>query len=290
MLEDNEQPEDDDEDEEKPAFTPPLVPTEPKVTADQLLIDGKPDEPKDKKLDGTSEEGEADPVAKLTMTELLNHPKLGPAIQSWADTSGNARLEATKREVRAELEQELEFSKLESEFKDMTREDWAELVSEDPSAVERYGQYKSILKMREGSQSDAKIAESAETFAMMAQIKTYQELLKGAGLPDDKLALLDPAHFTLRQDGSPAGRQGIINWGTAIYSALVEAEVERRLETRSQEHLAELDAKGTRKSPVLANGQTRGAIRLSKEVLKNMTPEEINKIPEDELDRVLMAP
>ena len=281
MFSDNADPPEDDNDEPQ-LPTAPVVAATPKITADQILTGDAPIDDKEEDKDK-----EVDPLASLTISDLLNHPQLGRAIQSWADTSGNSRLEAERGRVRTELESEYEFNQLHSEFDGMTQEEWQELVSEDRKAVDRLARYRALQKMREGNQNEAQIAASAETFALATQIATYSELLKD--LDQEAQVKLDARNFQKRQDGSPAGRQGVVAWGKAIHEALVQKALDERWEAEKQNRLAKQEGRNGRQAPVLVEGQSRGAIRLTKEVLENMSMEEINKLPQEDVNKVLSS-
>lgn len=270
--------------QEQVAEAPPAPPAPPKITADQLILEGGDE---GAGSDGSSSGETDDPLAALSLTDLLNHPKIGPAVQSWADSSGNARLEAVKAQTRAELEAAYEFNQLDAEFSSMSREEWAEQVAENPSIVDRYARYRSLLAMREGNQANQQVEQAAEVQSMVLQIKTYSELLKGSGLSEEEQAKLNPQNFTKKPDGSPAGRAGIVAWGTAIHEAMVQAALAAKWETYKTDQLARQS--GTRKGPVLTNGQNKGGVRLTKEVLKNMDPREILKIPQADIDKVLAS-
>lgn len=270
--------------EEQPVVPAP-TPAKPKITAEQVLTGG----PEDGGEDEDEGEGEQpDALDSLTLNDLLSHSKLGPALQSWADTGKSHSDEAVRQQVRGELEAEYEFNQLDAEFRDMTQDEWEELVSSDRKAVDRLARYRSLQSMREGNKNEQQIARSAEVFALATQIATYQELLKGAGLQDDPK--LQAANFQRRQDGSPAGRQGVIAWGQAISEALVQKALEERWESYKQDQLAKAERKnGSKSAPVLVDGQKRGGIRLTREVLLNMDMDEVAKLPQDEVDRVLSS-
>ena len=253
---------------------PPAPPPEPEpITAEEVLA-GKVE--KDETVPITP-----DSLSEFDLSKLLSHPTIGPQLQSWADRSARTQIDATLASERSRIASDAHLDALETHFDALTQDELAEELARDPKAVDAYAAVKQHKENRGKVGLESQITSAAQVYAYATEIQVYNGLLEGSGLATEELAKLKAENFT------HLGPTGITVWGKAVQTALVEhrakALLDERWEAYKQEQLVGLDGK----PPELNGGQPRRSIKLSREVLKNMAPEEILKLPQEDVDKVL---
>ncbi|KKM93341.1 hypothetical protein LCGC14_1209370 [marine sediment metagenome] len=218
-------------------------------------------------------EGDEDPwkgmKPKDILAKLLEHPEVGPVLQHWADTAGDAQsataIEHERGVIANEAKNQAEDAHWDEHFKDMSEEDVAAELARDSKAAIAYSRYQQ--RQQEPDLDPARVTRASQVYGYAVQIETYNKILDESDLPDEAKAKLAGKNFTGQ------GPDGIIAWGVAIDEALVEqqAEVranelmEERYETFQQEHMAETD--GAR--PPMVRG--RGAGGTMPDLIKTPT-------------------
>jgi hypothetical protein len=191
-----------------------------------------------------------DPLANLTFDQILQHPELSKAANSWADKIANKRVAAEvemalargrnegREAVTAESRDKF-FSELAKDPEELGKE-----LAADPDLALEYAEWQRLKKAANVS-ADA-VAHAAEVYALAVQIQTIKAALDEAGLPADKLAdpKLDPMTYVDQR------AQGVVEWGKAVTNAIAEhkaAQASQQLteearEALRQEEQARLDA------------------------------------------------
>lgn len=213
-------------------------------------------------------EGDEDPLKGIDITKpeeavkaLLKIPGLAPALQSWSDGGVAAQVEAARQRDRPAIEaSERERAAIEAaneHFAPMSQEDIAEEISKDPKAATSYAQYQARLQQGAGPDPSG-VAAASTVYAFTAQVAQNNKLLKESDLPAEKKEELAGNNFTQH------GPDGILLWGEAIQTALIEQKagvraeelLNEKWETFKEEKLVELDGdrppvvRGSRTSPV----------------------------------------
>ena len=200
--------------------------------------------------DGKPKEGDEDPFkgleAKDILAKLLGHPEVGPVLQRWADQAGEAQsasaVEQERGTIADEARTQAEDAHWDEHFKDMSEEEVGEELAKDSKAAVAYSRYKQRLEAKPELDPD-RVTRASKVYGYAIQVATYDLMVKDSKLPDEKKAELKAENF---KDHGP---EGIIAWGNAVYSALIEHEAEiranellnERWETFQQEHMAETD-------------------------------------------------
>jgi hypothetical protein len=217
---------------------PPKASQEPKP--------GEKEEPKD----GEKKEGDdEDPLAGLDVKALLKHPELGPKIQRWSDGAGanqvETALERERQSIRESAVNDYQEQQWASRFQNLDEQQLRELLATNSEAAAAYGRYQQ--RQQDEAQGKPKdILRAGQTFAYAAQIATFSQVLEEAGLDAETKAKLDPKNFT------DQGPDGIVVWGEAINTAIIEHKVaegvqaglEEKWEAFKEEKLAEEEAEG----------------------------------------------
>jgi hypothetical protein len=229
-----------------------------------------------------------DPLSSLDIKSIIEHPKLGPKLQSWADRGANAQVSTAVARARAEIEGETQLNALTERFKGMEPEELGRALT-DPATAEAYASIIARDKAIREQASTDEISSAAETLGFAIQIAQNQAVIEGSGLSPEVKASLSPDNF------KHMGREGIPRWGEAIYNALVEKAVEdkvqglldERWEAFKEGRLAELDSGSAQRGRDITNGRHQGPI--TGEALKKMTPQEAMAIPKEQREAALRA-
>ena len=202
-----------------------------------------------------------DPLKELKLRQLLDHPTLGPELQSWADKVGVAQVKAAlerERPAIAQTErQQAANAQWDEHFSRMSQEEIGEEISADAKAASAYAQYQQRQQVRPGI-SPEEVERASEIYANAAQVAVYTHMLDNSGLPDEKKAELKPENFT------HLGVDGLVTWGQSIGQAIIDARSEARAqelltekwETYKQEQLAEFETE----RPLVSSGHIKGAV------------------------------
>lgn len=206
--------------------------------------DGEPADKKPPPGDG-GEPPEPLTISEATKVEDLLKTPLGPVLQQWADKAASAQVKAAVEQERANAQQTsdaAEMQRLDSYFSQFSEEELGEVLAQSKEVSAKYAE---VQRWKEGqvqAGSTEQVAAAAQVYSYVHAIRTYNSLLEASDLPQEKRDELKPEKYT------HLGAAGINEWGKAVYSALVQHEVQKavdkELETRweayKQEHLAEL--------------------------------------------------
>lgn len=206
-------------------------------------------------------------LESFTLQDLLKHPKLSGELKSWADTEAARQLKgktdeirrSIRPEVRAEIESQVADETLRKYFANMDEDELGRTLAENKDLAAEYGRLQQEERQKQ-SQPDM-MAAMVHGYAI--QIATWDRMRNESELPDAVKAELDPDRFDL----ASKGEAGLVEWGQAIQQALIVNEVEKRVnsitddkwEAFLQERQAKEDegrvgrpvmSKGTRQAPV----------------------------------------
>lgn len=208
--------------------------------------------------------GQEDPLKDLAADKgalkvLLEHPKLGPLLNSWADNAAQAQIATALERDRPAIEADtkrLEAERVEDEhFSGMTPEQVSEEISGDEGKATAYARYQQ-RKEAGGAPNPEAIAQSAQLYAYTSEVAAIRGLLEGSELTDEVKESLKPEHFTHLKT------EGIREWKKAVFQAIVthEAtgltanELDEKWEAYKEEHLAEIDGE----RPAIISGRRDG--------------------------------
>lgn len=199
--------------------------------------------------------------AKTAVKVLLEHPTLGPLLQSWSDRAGAAQvstaLERERPTIQAETKR-LEAERTEDErFSGMTREQIVEEISGDEEAAASYARFQQRKEAGPAPNAEA-VTQASQLYAYASRVAAVSSLLEGSGLKADVKESLKGGNFT------HLGEAGIREWEKAVFSALVTDEadglvtkgLEEKWEAYKTEHLAEIDGE----RPALISGRKDGPV------------------------------
>jgi hypothetical protein len=187
---------------------------------------GKTDETKgkdgneDKANDGDGDET-PDPLKDFTLDQLLQHPTLGPVVQSHADKVANSRITAevdrakttAKAEGRTEVTQEQE----ERYFSSLSKEELARELAADEELAARYAAYQA-RKQKPAEPDEEAIAQQGQMYALATAIRANRELVEGSDLSADVKAELKGENFTKH------GANALVEWSKAITMAFAKQQ------------------------------------------------------------------
>lgn len=208
--------------------------------------------PSDPKPGGDGEDPDAPPdlFAEADLDTLLRHPKLGPALNSWADKAAanqvKAALERERAQGKVEGRQEAEAESRNRFFAELSKDkdELAKELAADDGLAAEYAGWRAEQQERSSGSEEA--AAAAQVYALAVEIQTVQSIIAKSGLPDDVKAKPELNPETYRGQGAA----GIAAWRTAVTEAITAQKAEQlasgiaeeRAEARVQERLAELDA------------------------------------------------
>lgn len=182
--------------------------------------------PGEKKPDEKSGE---DPLAGLDIQALLDHPVLGPRLQSWSDRTASSQTKAAVEEIRQQMEDDArigaEDQAWKRHFDSLTPEQFGQLLRTDPRANAAWSRIQEHMSSGDGAgqELDPKTLEEASTvYALAAQIHTFSQVLEGSDLSAEKKAELSPEHFT------NLGQEGVGVWSQSVMDAIIEQKAEAR--------------------------------------------------------------
>jgi hypothetical protein len=225
--------------------------------------DGKPEE-------GGGKGEQEDPLKDLAgdagaLKTLLGHSTLGPILNKWADDAAKAQVTAalTQQKPITEAEtRQAEAVRVEDEhFSSMTQEQISEEIAGDEVAAVAYAKYQE-RKQTAGQPNAGAIAESSQIYSYASRVAVVSDLIKGSDLSAEIKESLKSENFTHRQDGTATGAEGIKEWESAVFKALVthEAsaiavkEIAAKKETLEEEVMAEVDGE----RPAIVSGRAEG--------------------------------
>jgi len=167
---------------------------------------------------------------------LLQHPKLGPVVQRWADKVAAAqvktKLEQERPIIEARVRSEMQFENLDKHFSELSQGDLADELAADPKAAAAYAR---VQAMKEDRSTPEDPEVTARVYAAAQTVASNLKLLDKSELSDEVKATLQPELFT------HLGEEGIPTWTQAIVDALVESRASKKAEASKQESQAELD-------------------------------------------------
>src|SRR3990172_803142 len=223
--------------------------------------------------EGGQEGGEVDPLKGLDLKALLEHPQLGPLLNSWADRAGAAQvaaaLERERESIRSQAELTVDERHQDEHFSGMSREDIAAEIASDEKAALAYAEYEERRQAASEPNPDA-IAAASQVYAYATRVASVSRVINDSELSVEAKAELAPENFT------HLGTEGIVVWEKAVFEAMVSHEagqhaqrlLDEKWETYQQEKLAEGDETAT--APTAAGRRTTnlpGLIETPSEVL-----------------------
>ena len=205
------------------------------------------------------EGGQEDPFKDVTLKVLLEHPVLGPKLQSWSDGGVAAQVTAALERERPALKADAQKTATErsedEHFSSMTREQIAEEIAESDEAATAYARFQQ-RRQASGELDPEGVARASQIYSYATKVASVSSLLEDSGLTAEAKAGLKPENFT------HLGAQGIVEWEKAVFTAVVAHEVQQgaqkllddKWETYKQEQLAELDGE----RPAITSGRRTG--------------------------------
>lgn len=230
----------------------PPKPSEPPKTPDKGDEPSKDDQPpkgEEKGDDGTGKgETPADPLAEYAsdpekaLQGLLEHPKLGPMLNQWADRAARAQVEAEARKgpkapTEAEVRQKVQEEREDKFFSELTKEQLDEEIAKDPSCAAAYGKYQLRQQEKAKVPSQEDMDQLVAAHATASLIVTFRGMVDDSDLSDEQKAELQPEKF------QHLGRAGMPTWGKAIYLALVQLKYDTEWASELETRRAEDDKK-----------------------------------------------
>jgi hypothetical protein len=222
------------------------------------------DEGGEKPGEGGDGGGQEDPLKDLAegkgaLKVLLEHPKLGPLLNKWADSAAVAQVASALERERPTIEADakrLEAERVEdAHFSDMTQEQISEEIAGDEGKATAYARYQQ-RKEAGGTPNPEAIAQTAQLYAYTSEVASIRSLLEDSELTDEVKESLKPEHFTHLKT------EGIKEWKKAVFQAVVTHEAtamaeklkDETWEAYKEEHLAEIDGE----RPALISGRREG--------------------------------
>lgn len=197
-----------------------------------------------------SQGDQSDPLEGYDLSKLLEHPVLGPQLNSWNDKSANSRLQSERDKILNELEpqvrQRLEDEAVGKYLDDMSDEERGQELARNPQLASKWAQ---IQQSREQANSHPEeVARAAEVYALATQISSVDQLIDASDLPDaEKESLKDVSKF----QGQGAG--AIVGWTQQVMQRLVEHAkekgIEAEIDTRWNSYLEDNQARSPRARP-----------------------------------------
>ncbi|KKM04746.1 hypothetical protein LCGC14_1761150 [marine sediment metagenome] len=218
------------------------------------------------KKPGEGEEGggQEDPLKDLAgnkdaLKVLLEHPDLGPLLNSWNDRSAVAQVTSALERERPNIEanaKELEATRLEdAHFSEMTQEQVSEEITGDEKAAAAYARYQQRKEAGEAPNAQA-IAQASQVYSYAVRVASVSSMLEDSELTAEVKETLKPEHFTHLK------AEGIREWEKAVFQAIVDhtaadltkEQLEEKFEAYKEEHLAEIDGE----RPAVVSGRKDG--------------------------------
>ena len=207
-------------------------------------------------------DGEKDSTVESESVEaILAKPEFAKEIQSRADKAAAAQLQgktdALRRDVRAEVEQQVHDEQLTKYFSGLSQEELSEAIASDKNLAADYAR---LQLQSQSPDNSEEVSRAARVYSYSLQVSSLSKLMDDTELSAEVRATLDPKSFL----DSAAADGGMAAWSTAVQDAVltaksdksVEKEMEKKWEAYKQDHLAEneLDRptlkKGSKSNPV----------------------------------------
>ena len=214
-----------------------------------------------------------DPLHGLTPEEILKHPRLGPAFQSWSDKAARKQIDSELSKVRADTkaqtEQEIVGAGFDRFVKSLNKTELAqELATDEDGFVDKYTRWKES----QGAADQDEVNRAAQVYALTTIVQSTLDLMNGADLSEQAKADLETYRQKLIEDQE--GAAGAVKWQTAVQDAvasrkaekMIEGSADERVNALATERLAQRDAQ---RPGALASPGRRAAPRP--ELLKTAT-------------------
>lgn len=210
-------------------------------------------EPQDKGESQESKEGEAspsgeekpnvDPLENITIDDLLKHPKLSSALNSFADRVANNRIQAEVSSKLTEQEEAIRDELLERYFGNLEESELGQVLAQDKNLAAEYGRLQQKQAPQGKLMTQEDLANAAQVEAARIQLRTNVKLITESDLSDDIKQTLHPNNYVTR------GQQGLVDWTADIHKAIAKHEgtkntkesVEEELEAERNRRAAERD-------------------------------------------------
>lgn len=179
-----------------------------------------------------------DPLAGLTAEQILAHPKLGPAFQSWSDKAARKQIDSELAKVReatrTETQQEIQAADFDKFVKSLTKTELAqELAADEDGFVAKY----TAWKQSQDNADQGDVDRAAQVYALTTIVQSTLELIAGAGLSDEKTAELEAYRLDLIKDHDP---QAAIKWQAKAQDLVAERKAEKLIEGDAEERVTAL--------------------------------------------------
>lgn len=189
-----------------------------------------------------------DPLAGLTPEQLLAHPKLGPAIQSWSDKAARKQIDSELAKVReatrTETLQQRETEDFDKFVKSLNKAELAaELAADEDGFVEKYTRWKEA----QGQADQGEVAQAAQVYALTTIVQSTLDFIAGADLTPEQTTELETYRQELIAASDP---QSAVKWQSKAYELaaarkaekLIEGDAEERVTALANQQLAERNA------------------------------------------------
>lgn len=226
-------------------------------------------------------------LSEMSIPDLLNHPTLGPKLNSWSDKAGNAQSTAAVTKAEGDWGDEAKLKVLEQKFEDMSEEELGRAL-QDPETQAAFAALVDRRNKVTEEASEEAVAKKGQLYGYTVQIGVYQEMVGKSGLSTEAKEALRPEKFT------HLGAKGIIAWGVAIQEALLEhasdekskALLDEKWEAHLEQQLGGDGASGgTRNGADISSGRPRSPITA--DMLRGMTAQEVMRVPAEQVTQAL---
>lgn len=179
-----------------------------------------------------------DPFYGKTIEEILAHPKLGPAVQSWSDKAARKQIDSELRQVReatrTETQQEIQAADFDRFVKSLNRTELAqELAADEDGFVEKY----TAWKQSQDNADQGEVAAAAQVYALTTIVQSTLELIAGADLSDEKKTELEEYRLKLLEDHDP---QAAVKWQAKANDLVADRKAEKLIEGDAEERVTAL--------------------------------------------------
>lgn len=179
-----------------------------------------------------------DPLYGKTIEEILAHPKLGPAFQSWSDKAARKQIDSELATVRAtaqtQTRQQVDEENFDRYVKSLNKRELAEeLAADEDGFVERYSRWKESQSSADQGDLDVK----AQVYALTTIVQSTLDAIAGADLTAEATAELETYRKGLIEAHDP---QAATKWQTAAIKAIAKREGEKQIEGDADERATAL--------------------------------------------------
>lgn len=156
---------------------------------------------------------DSDPLAGLTVEQVLAHPELGRKFQSWKDQEAAKQISSATTRARADERKQVELELTRAHFDGL--ED-SELLEElkDPQIKARWQELQALPPPPPPEQVNAAVAFYAR------QLKVVSDEIANSDLPPDVKASLDPSLHILQQNGDPD--EIMLTWQSLVHKSITD--------------------------------------------------------------------